>query len=231
MFVLTSLFLILATFAVAQTGAEQFPTYKCFVNGESCILLEVNLTFEEPYFNITVDKNPANIYEVTLSNSIIPRLSNSICSVFPAVETLNAEAVGIEYIMDDAFHGCTELKRINLMRNKIKSFNSPTFQKNVKLTALYLETNRIKKLKYGSFKNLENLEFLMLGNNNLTEFAPELLNDSPKLTSIYLYTNNLSDLDIETIHHLWNPNITSIHLNNNEFSCVRMQEMLDFAKV
>lgn len=151
MFVLISPFFILATFTVAQTTAAEIPTYTCFVSGEGCILLEVNLTYEKPYFNIIVDKDPTNIYEVTLSNSVIPRLSNSICSVFPALETLNGEGAHIEYIADDAFHNCTELKRLNLMRNKIRSL--PTFQKNLKLTALYLETNRLKKFSMELLKN------------------------------------------------------------------------------
>lgn len=229
MFVRT--FILFSTIFMVQSADPEIPTYECKISDwdkTRCDLVGLQLTKEQPYFKIQIDQ-PEKIRGISISGSI-PVLTNSICNSFPALEHLSIPYSKIETVLENAFENCAEIKDINLMNNKIKGLHVNTFKNNLKLSVLYLETNRIKRLEEDTFINLVELQILMLGNNNLTEFSPMLLKRSQKMGNLQLYTNNLSDFDLESLHNL-NPSLNILYINNNEISCIRMQELVEFALV
>lgn len=211
---------------------DDIPTYECHVyydDNTRCQLENLQLTNDQAHFHIHV-QDPETIQEVTFVDSVIPVLSHSICKKFPGLLRLHADDSHITSILENAFEECTDIRTISLRNNKIRKLHENTFQNNLKLKELMLESNRLKHIEESTFINLVDLEFLSLPDNNLTEFAPTLLRGNQKMPFIYLFTNNLSDLDLETLHEM-NPSLIYIYFNRNEFSCVRMQEMIEFAQV
>lgn len=188
---------------------------------ERCIL-KVSANRTHPRFT-PVAKNSTQVREVTLVGHAYV-LTEDICNAFPNAEKLEFY-VKIEDILPEAFVKCTKVKYIFLNDNNIRTLHRDTFRYNIQLDELEIQRNNLKELNTWLFASLVNLKLLNLHGNYLTEFPAELVRNNKKLITLNLSTNDLLDLDAAALVE-YIPNLKSIIMNNNQFSCDRMQQIL-----
>lgn len=228
-FVLMIIFVTFQRVSSEETDTE-IPTYTCqlYDDGSRCDLTGIHVTTKQPFFKISTS-NPEKITEIFISQSNIPILSNSICTIFPSLIRINIVA-NVKQIHKDAFESCPNVLEISLANNLIEKLDKDTFKSNTELFSLSLEGNQLKELPDEIFATLEDLEFLHLENNCLTGFNTNLLAQNKILAVLFIFSNNLTDLDVEKLKR----NISSleaVYANNNDFSCKRVREMTLFAEV
>ncbi|KAF5300389.1 hypothetical protein FQR65_LT01010 [Abscondita terminalis] len=83
---------------------------------------------------------------------------------------------------------------MNLNYNRIKSFNSRSFQNLTKLAELRLYNNKIKVIPKGAFDTLKKLKILDFSRNQLQAIEALTFKSSEKLTTLRLRNNRISQL-------------------------------------
>lgn len=116
-------------------------------------------------------------------------------------------------ISKDFFLNFPQLEWLNLSRNKLV-ISSDNFNEITDLKRLELIGNDIKTITAGTFDKLQNLELLSLMGNKLTEIDGGIFEELISLRSLSLAMNNLSKLQRSTFHQLKKLETLDISMNN-----------------
>lgn len=190
---------------------------KCTISGLTLSLK--NYTF----FPVAYDSNHVN--KIEIKSSTVPVLTSDICTTFPKLKNFIAPEQHIEIIEDYAFNNCTELIEINLERNNIHKLGKGVFSNAKQLQRLHILGASLEQFDTDLFSNLTELKQIVYGASGLKELPVVAIKNLKKLQYLYLYSNELSDLDAEgLIENL--PNLKTIYINDNNFHCDRLIEIM-----
>lgn len=189
----------------------------CFING-------LNLTRDDYQIEPEVDNINA-VRTIWLYGTVAILSSNSICEAMPNLRTFEGH-LSMEELDKNAFLGCSHLESLNLdlKNNTFVKFgrNALTGLSNLKDLSIYNGSIPRLYLDLTDLKKLETLRFFELG---LTMFSADILRKQINLKKLSLYSNNLLDLDVEGILK-YTPNLEWINLQDNNFKCTRLSEIL-----
>lgn len=194
----------------------------CEMEEKMCVLRNLVLEKADLEWEPTIgdSQNSSDIEEIRFENCSIPILTNIICQTFPDLKIIYLQGQSVEHVNADAFEECTNLTQIWLNGNKIQQLDKNVFQSTIQLKSLNLYQNYLKDLPEQIFDNLLDLEVLELFDNNLTTFSADLVKQNTHLKKLWLQSNEISDLDeVKLIEYL--PELETIYIGDNEFSCVR----------
>lgn len=152
---------------LSHTNLINGTTFECFFGSESdyggeCYFSDVNQK-EDPTFEDIIMQIPEqnSIHDVKylrfLGNSHLYRVPHHIFTVFPKLQYLYLNYVGLEYLDMYSFHNARSLE------------------------VLSLNGNRIRHLTMEIFRPLENLRELLLWNNPIESVDPNIFNYMPHL--------------------------------------------------
>lgn len=87
----------------------------------------------------------------------------------------------------------------------------------------------MEEIKEGAFQGCKNVCYLSLHNNNLMQLDGNVFKGLSNLKELRLYSNHLFDLGVENLlQHT--PILSKIGLNDNNFKCSRITEILNLLK-
>jgi len=130
---------------------------------------------------------------------------------------LRLENNQITEIGPHAFQTASQLKRIDLSRNKLRNVSAQAFASNKKLTALILFDNELLTLPSLTLAGLSDLNMILLNKNNISCLSVDVFKHQNKLLLLSLYDNNLRTLPKNIFKKL--TSLASIHLGSNPWFC------------
>lgn len=138
-----------------------------------------------------------NIESLSLNNSNIFGIGNSVFEQASALKQLNLSSNHIKEVTGDAFKGAYLLSVIDLSKNAIQTIASDAFKKLNKLMVLDLSANRLKTINMKLVQDCTSLTQLSLRQNTLHAHL-ELHFTSRVLQLIDLSANNLIGITFKT---------------------------------
>ncbi|CAH1791991.1 unnamed protein product [Owenia fusiformis] len=130
---------------------------------------------------------------------------------------LRMENCSITKISTNAFHGLTNLRLLDLQRNKITALHGATFTNLPMINVLALTFNDLVEFSFSMIVDNVYLERFYLGGNNIGNLTGTI-NANRRLRTISLFDNNIVTIANGTFHstsiiylYLTNNNITYIH--------------------
>lgn len=133
-----------------------------------------------------------NLYNLTLSDNSIERITNSVFSLAKNLVELNLDGNQLLHLENYAFNGLDKLYYLSLNKNRIITLKSYVFSGAPYLTDLRLENNELETIEDGVF-DLPNLLFLYLGYNQLKQLPDNCFANAP-LVGLDLRSNHLTHL-------------------------------------
>lgn len=118
------------------------------------------------------------------------------------------------------------LKRIHFTRNTIAMMTRDVFKNCKNLVEINLSYSGIFEIQIGIFKDLKQLWNINLRGNSLTWFAPQHIKGLEKLKVLDLRSNNLFHINPKELI-LEAECLTRLYLNDNNFACSEMDEIID----
>lgn len=194
---------------------------KCTIS--SIITTSKNSTF------VPVAPDARAVVKFEIIKSIVSVLTSNICTTFNNLKYFTAVGQHIEIVEDYAFNNCTDMLDINLEKNNIHKLGTGIFSNTKKLQRLHMLGGSVQHIDDDLFSNLGELNQLLYSANGLKELPVAAIRNLKKLELLYLYSNDLSDLDAEgLVENL--PKLKSIYINDNNFHCDRLIEIVDIFK-
>ncbi len=199
-----------------------------YENNRRCTVSDLTLTSKN-YTFVPMAPDSNAVLKFELIKSFVPVLTSNVCTTFTKLIQFTAIEQHIEIVEDYAFNNCTELLDLNLEKNNIHKLGVGIFSNTKKLQRLHILGGSLAKLDVDLFTNLSELKQLLYSANGLKELPVEAMKNLKKLELLYLYSNDLSDLDAKgLVENL--PSLTAIYLNDNNFPCDRLIEIIDVFK-
>lgn len=115
-------------------------------------------------------------------------------------------------IKSEMFDNLTQLTRLNLQLNKLKSLDKSMFQKLSNLSKLILDGNLID-IKSDTFESAEKLTFLSLQGNEINFIEDDAFKSSNKLEKLYLCDNKLNKIYPGIFNGLYNLQTLELSVN------------------
>lgn len=201
------------------------PTFQCqVVDGNKCLLKGLDLDRKQFTFDPRA-ADPSVIRRISIENSTIPIIDDSICKTFPHVTDIDINKAGVQEIRANAFTGCTELKMLELDGNQVKLLSPGLFAANAKLEFFSICENQLEQVDKNLFQGASRLTNVFLGSNLIKRLDPEVFRNMKHLQKLDLYNNELGDLEVEAIlGHT--PALNTINLRFNYFKCERLEKIL-----
>lgn len=214
--------------SLESSEEDGIPEYICkFTFNDYCTFSNVEINRSYPNW-IARSEDPKRVLEkVQFTNSKIEYLTSDLCDSFQDLKEIRLGDVELEEIDDDAFFSCDGLRILKLESNKLKELPDELFLTSSNLTNLNLASNKLTTFNILSLQNCKELISLDLENNYLTTFEvdPETVDFLTKLELLNINTNDLSTLnEVSLLEAL--PALTRIWINQNEFPCSRVQQMM-----
>ncbi|XP_037025156.1 leucine-rich repeat-containing protein 15-like isoform X4 [Bradysia coprophila] len=182
----------------------------------------------------------ADVSLIAVDSGTTRNVPQIICATFPNIISFSMSGVQLTAINDDAFSGCSQIRRLYLYSNRINSISENAFvnlrevnyigldtnilttlpenvfknQRN--LTDLSLSWNSLSELPTGIFRPLENLEYLSVGHNNISAVNREWFSTNSKLVFLYLPGNRIN-LTSDNFAHL-QQSLEYLNLGSNGIS-------------
>ena len=158
-----------------------------------------------------------NLYSLKLSGNKISSIELRSLNGLYTLNSLDLENNSISTIHKEAFANCSNIKDLNLFKNKIyqvpdaikmiHSLNTVDIGGNKiqaveedslaslpNLIGLKLDHNKIRAIDKNAFSRLSNLQILNLGGNRIGEIERGSFNQNKKLQAIRLDANNITDI-------------------------------------
>lgn len=197
-------------------------------NYRKCSLSDLTVTSKNYTFvPVTLDANIVTTFEIVRSR--ISVLTSNICTTLNKIKYFTAAEQHIERVEDYAFNNCTDVIEINLERNNIHKLGIGVFSNTKLLQRLRILGGSMDHIDVDLFSNLYELKHLLFSANGLSELPVAAMKNLKKLELLYIYSNNLDDLDVSgLVANL--PRLKSIYLNDNNFHCDRLIEIMDTFK-
>lgn len=148
---------------------------------------------------------PAEARDVYLYRNSIRFVPAGVLDHLSLCEVLDMRRNEISSIDPLAFVGMISLIEIELRQNKIHNIIPGTFLKQVYVTHLYMPSNLITVVKYGTFKGLKSLLKLSLGDNKILRVEPGGFDFLYSVQEIYLYENKLTSVSADLFLNLPRP--------------------------
>lgn len=179
----------------------------------------------------------SQVKRLRLNNQDLGHLPNNIGYLFPQLEKLAANSLGVKFVerinfkkmlqlevLDlsqnsieeisyEAFYDLEKVKEIILKKNQLKSFHWKTFLNNPSLDKIDLSFNQIKPIELNNLRNI-NVQKLYLNNNQLNSIPDNSFHEMESLMSISINDNNLEVLNSSTF--MKNPELTTIYASDNK---------------
>lgn len=246
--------LVFVTFSSAALA--QIPEFTCDIStAEECLLTGLNLTRDEPEFDIEVPLPaiPGLIRKFEIQDSTIPVLIiKRVCKELPLLWTIRVNNAEVEEVQSDTFEGCNRAIELYLTNNKIKTLPS-TMLNNMPLNVvsfannsireipetlfsskngfnfvgIKLSGNKLERLPDALFENVFSLGFLALSDNKFQEVPYQVLNSSAELTSFLIYSNDITSIDIDRILKA-SPALQYFEFNDNYLRCEEQLKLVEF---
>lgn len=191
-------------------------------------MVGLRLTLKNSTF-VPIALDPNAVINFEIKSSIVPAISSRICATLTKLKAFIAISQHIEIVEDYAFNDCTDMSEINLEGNNIHKFGVGVFSNTRKLKELHILGASLSRLDVDLFGNLGELTYLMLSASQLRELPIGAVKNLKKLEFLFIYSNDLTDLDAEGLVEVL-PNLKSIFINDNNFHCDRLGEIIDVFK-
>lgn len=140
-------------------------------------------------------KENEDVFELNISNSTTPFLTNSIFHHFEKLRNIKIVKSNLLSLSKGVFTGAEYLKKIFIQGNNIKSIKPNTFEGADNLNVLNLDNNQIEFVTPDAFNGLTYLQILNLSNNKIKEIPARVLNNLHYLMYLKATANKLQRLD------------------------------------
>lgn len=160
----------------------------CACHPSSCLLINANnsvLSTPEKYCVINADK---------LKDVVILRYNATMIPV-------------------NIFASYANLSDFELIHGSLRDIKPGAFEKLTQLVKLNIRNNDIRTLEDYTFRGLDALQFLDLGSNNLTSIAPNAFDGLKSLVRVALSENHIAQLPAKLFSS--SPMLRTVLLNNN----------------
>ncbi|XP_017757402.1 PREDICTED: leucine-rich repeat and death domain-containing protein 1-like [Eufriesea mexicana] len=198
-----------------------------------------------PLKKLQFDPNQCNLKIISLSSCL---LEDVLSFNVQSLRVLDLSRNRIGYISDDAFRYTPFLEKLNLSRNKLKSFpylqhlNSLTTLcldynlindiRNVilvnSLKMLSLRRNLISRIDEFTFSALTNLEYLDLAENNLHYLPPNWGQNLKMLTYLNLETNYFENIEDMMLHSV--VNLEELYIKDSGVTAISLESLQHMPK-
>ncbi|XP_076019315.1 uncharacterized protein gp1ba isoform X2 [Genypterus blacodes] len=131
----------------------------------------------------------AEIYEIDLTNNMIPHVPPSAAPVLPSLRVLRLGSNRLTSLPDVSFSACPGLTELYLDNNAIDSLSDHTFSGLSQLKILDLSSNRIGVLPLCMLHPLPAIETLYLENNKITVLPDDWFIKKEEVPYLYLSAN------------------------------------------
>lgn len=198
--------------AIGTLTRNTFAADIAYLNLQNCSLTQINTgTFNGLHNLIELNLENNNltldiIRQLDVPSLRILRLSHnnfSICELnncenvfdkMAAIETILMENCNIQHLTETMFRHNSNLVKIDVSSNMLKTFEPTIFHGLNHLKELHFQRNLFSDLPYAALYNISSLEMLSLSNNILTTFDFHKLNGLPNLRHLYADDNVISSI-------------------------------------
>lgn len=129
--------------------SNQGPVFRCFVRDKGvCVFERFYIGVENPRFvPFAIGGSNRNVTKVEFNQkSHLSILTRNLCDIFPSLEELNGNDLGLSDIQPDAFQGCPSLRVLSLQGNNLTKIDPHLFRSTPHLTSIDLRHNRLLTL-------------------------------------------------------------------------------------
>lgn len=201
---------------------------QCSVSDRNCTISGLTLSLKNYTFK-PVAPNPNSVIGFEIKKSTVPVITSEICVTFPKLKTFVAVQQGIQVIEDYAFSNCTEATLISIPFNNIHTLGKGIFDNMKQLQEINMHGGSLEQIDVNLLNDLGELIELVISANKLKELPAEAIKNLKKLKILYLYSNELTDLNADGLIESL-PNLRAIYINDNNFQCDRLNEMISIFK-
>lgn len=195
-----------------------------YENNTKCIISGITITSKNSTF-VPIAPDSFIVVRFSIVKSIITVLTSNICETLPKIYQFFAVEQHIEIVEDYAFDKCSDIEEINLEGNNIYKLGAGIFASTKKLKTLHFLGASLDQIDDDLFSGLGELKQLMYSANGLKSLPASAMKNLKKLELLFIYSNELTDLDAATLVDIL-PNLKSIFINDNNFHCDRLGEIL-----
>lgn len=207
-------------------SAQALLTVPCEVNDPDKCSLN-GLFVERGKFPIPLADNSSAIRRISITNSTIPVIDETLCKAFPNVMEIDVNNNSVKEIQANALTECKELKMLEMDGNQVTELPSGMFATSDKLESFSICENQLTKIDPELFQGAVKLTKLYLGSNSIKTLDPEVFKHVKELQKLDVYNNELADLELKKIFG-YATKLNTINLRFNSFKCGRLREILNF---
>ncbi len=160
--------------------------------------------------------NNSKLLDISIASSQIEELPSDLCKYTPKLSLIFLRNNRLTAIPD--LQNCSKLSKLFLDFNRIKKIGENSFSGLSQLLALYLHNNEINEIHPKAFFGLERLEYLHLTHNNISYLPPKLLDGLIALDTLQIEHNYITNLPNKIFKDLFKLRI--LYLNDNSISDV-----------
>ena len=142
------------------------------------------------------DKTDADVQviRIIISSFSVKTVPSQLFKIFPNMEEVFMEAVGLETIHVGDFNGAEKLKLLHMSYNNLQSIESGSFLDSPNLEIVNLEGNRFVQIQEGAFEGANNIKEINLEGNRLTSLGT-FFKDCPLLEVLHLSSHRFSSIE------------------------------------
>ncbi|XP_019623594.1 PREDICTED: leucine-rich repeat-containing protein 4C-like [Branchiostoma belcheri] len=131
----------------------------------------------------------------------------------------------ISDIQDGTFSSTPEMRELYLQHNKLKRLRADMFTGLGKLEILRLYANDISDIRAGTFSSMLQLKVLYLYNNKLKSLRPDMFTGLGNLQELHLQNNEITDIYLGTFSPM--PNVNRVQLFANRITIFPFEYLSD----
>lgn len=209
--------------SVINLTCQTNPGGGLITGGYDCDIKFANSTSEDDEIMVITDGQRADfrytdVRGLSSTNASLSCVPNALLQLFPNVNLMHLNYVGLERIGVRSFEICSQLKSVQLNGNLLAEIPSLVFQNCKNLSKLALMKNQIAVLGDEAFVGLEELKTLELRANELTMIGKEVLNPLTSVVEIDFRENEIRFIHPEAFVSL--TNLITLRLSKNDLTSI-----------